>query len=86
MHFFLNRCLFAFRFLDSHRGVFSALPTFAFTGHSEDDVKKVSLTHPQLHREMGTRCKEMKLTMHQMTADQEEVSYRFYVFIVCLTV
>jgi len=46
-----------------------------FTGHSEDKVKKVSLTQPQLHRDMEKRCHEMNRRMKQMNIDQEEVNF-----------
>ena len=65
---------FFFRFLEAYHSIFSGFSPFVFTGHAEDKVKKVSLSQPQLYRDMEKRCSEMDRTMKQMSVDQEEVS------------
>ena len=59
--------------MGSHSTAFNVPLPFAFMGPVEDEVKKVSVTHSQLHKEAEKRCNEMEQTVTKMIEEQNEV-------------
>uniref|UniRef100_F6TSN4 Uncharacterized protein n=1 Tax=Ciona intestinalis TaxID=7719 RepID=F6TSN4_CIOIN len=62
------------RCMENNVNAFATPPEFIMMTHSSDDVAKVSLALPQLHREIDKRCSEMERTVQQMLTDEDEVS------------
>nr|CAB3266566.1 SLIT-ROBO Rho GTPase-activating protein 3-like [Phallusia mammillata] len=61
------------RFLENNDNSFARPPKFVYGGHPDDDMKKISLALPQLHKETDKRFIEIERTVKQMITDQEEV-------------
>jgi len=59
--------------MDNNNNAFACPPPFPFCGHPDDEVKRISLALPQLHKEADKRCSEIERTIKQMNMDQEEV-------------
>ena len=45
-------------------------------GPAEDEIRTVSVAHPQLFKETERRCSEMQQTVTNMTEEQNEVNLK----------
>ena len=64
-----------YRFLETHASSFRIPSLFSFMGNPDDEIKTVSLAHPQLYKETEKRCKEIGQTVKNLQDEEIEVLF-----------